>query len=66
MRLGKAIIAAVLLPTTIAGCSWIPGITDTSCKSFKPIRGSIQDTTLTKRQVVAHNKVFDTICPAPG
>lgn len=38
-------------------------ITDTSCKSFRPISSSKKDTEQTRREVIAHNKVYDTICP---
>ena len=36
---------------------------DSGCRSFKPIGWSKADTEPTKRAVVAHNKVFDAICP---
>lgn len=45
------------------GCSTVP--IDSGCKSFKPITWSKQDTAPTQRQIVAHNKVFTTLCPAP-
>lgn len=64
MRALRRSLTCLLLAAPLAGCSTIGSVTDTSCKSFKPITGSSQDTTITKRQVVAHNKVFDTICPA--
>ena len=41
-------------------------IADTSCKSFRPISASSKDTEPTKRQVVAHNKVYDALCPSKG
>ena len=41
-------------------------IADTSCKSFRPISASSKDTEPTKRQVVAHNKVFDALCSSKG
>lgn len=41
-------------------------VTDTSCKSFKPISHSKKDTEQTRREVVGHNRVFDTICPTKG
>lgn len=47
----------------LTGCATgTAGIADSSCRSFKPIAMSKADTEPTKRQVVGHNKVFDTIC----
>jgi hypothetical protein len=39
-------------------------VTDSGCKSFKPIAMSKKDTDDTKRQVIGHNRAFDAICPA--
>lgn len=44
----------------------INGPTDSACKSFRPIRASVQDTADTKRQVIGHNKAYDAICPGQG
>lgn len=46
----------------VGGCASTATITDSSCRSFKPIRASVKDTTETKRQVVAHNRVYDALC----
>jgi hypothetical protein len=37
--------------------------TDSSCRSFRPITHSKADTEQTRREVVAHNRVWDTLCP---
>lgn len=58
-----AVIVACVMLTGCAGA--IPEIADSSCKSFKPISSSKADTEPTRRQIIAHNKVFDTICPEP-
>jgi predicted small secreted protein len=42
------------------------GITDSACKSFRPIRASKADTEDTKRQVIGHNRAFDAVCPGQG
>lgn len=58
-----ALLSAFLLTGCATGTFEINGPTDTACRSFKPISASKADTEPTKRQVIAHNKVFDTICP---
>lgn len=58
--IGRALILA-LAAVALGGCA-TTGITDTSCQSFMPIAASKQDTVQTKRQVVAHNRVFDRLC----
>ena len=56
--------AGLLSAFLLTGCATaIPEIADSSCKSFKPISSSKLDTEPTRRQIIAHNKVFDTICP---
>lgn len=56
------LLAALLIACLLTGCATATGVTDTSCTSFKPIRGSVKDTPDTKRQIVAHNGVYDAIC----
>lgn len=49
----------------LTGCGTAGSVTDladSSCRSFKPIRGSKSDTEETKRQVIGHNRVFDALC----
>ena len=55
--------SAFLLTACGTSFSAIDGPTDTSCRSFKPIRASHADTTDTKRQVIAHNRAYEAICP---
>ena len=59
----RAIIGIALAITAVelGGCSSVP--VDSGCRSFKPIGWSKADTEPTKRAVVAHNKVYDAICP---
>lgn len=47
----------------ISGCASVP--VDSGCKSFGPIGWSKKDTEPTQRAVVAHNKAYLAICPAP-
>lgn len=57
------LLAAMLSAFLLTGCATnIAGIADTGCQSFKPISMSKADTEQTKRQIVAHNKVHDSIC----
>lgn len=48
----------------LAGCATgtVETVTDTSCRIFKPISWSKQDTEATKRQVVGHNRAFSAVC----
>jgi hypothetical protein len=55
------VLLSVLVCT---GCTVPAQFTDSSCKSFKPIAASQKDTAETKRQVVGHNRVYDTLCPS--
>jgi len=66
MRAKLTLPAGLLSAFLLTGCATaIPEIADSSCRSFKPISSSKADTESTKRQVIQHNKVFDTICPDP-
>lgn len=40
------------------------GLTDSSCRSFKPITNSRLDTLQTRREVIAHNRVYTKLCKA--
>lgn len=52
----------MLLLLASAGCSIpISAAPDTSLKSFRPITLSCQDTAETRKQIVAHNAVYDTL-----
>lgn len=57
-------LAILLSPFLLTGCGTSTGGInfDSGCQSFKPINGSTKDTTQTKRQIVAHNSVYDAIC----
>lgn len=57
------LLSGFLLTGCATGISGIE-ITDTACKSFKPISASKSDTEPTKRQVIGHNKAWDAICAA--
>ncbi len=48
--------------STVAACSTTQAVTDSGCKSFKPITNSKLDTLQTRREVIAHNRVFTKIC----
>lgn len=62
----RTLLAGLLSAFLLTGCATnIPVIADSSCKSFKPITSSKNDTEPTKRQIIGHNKVFDTLCPEP-
>ncbi len=57
----------MLTACLLAGCATAtPEIADSACRSFKPISSSKNDTEPTRRQVIAHNKVFDVVCPTKG
>jgi PBP1b-binding outer membrane lipoprotein LpoB len=62
MRRVPLLLAAVFL----SGCATESLVTDSSCRSFRPITHSKADTEQTRREVVAHNRVFDTLCPSPS
>lgn len=56
-------IALLITAVELAGCSTIP--VDSGCRSFGPISWSKLDTDPTKKQIVAHNRAYDAICPKP-
>jgi hypothetical protein len=59
------LITSLMISTAaIEGCSSLP--VDSSCRSFAPITWSRKDTVPTQRQVIAHNKAYLAICPAPA
>jgi len=51
---------SLTLPLTACGTSTVG--TDGSCQIFKPITWSRADTAPTRKEVVAHNKVYGAIC----
>lgn len=57
-------VSATAILGISGGCATQGAITDTSCQSYEPIRASVQDTDYTKRQVIAHNAVYDKLCGA--
>lgn len=57
------LLASLCLLFPLTGCATSTLVTDSSCKSFKPISHSRKDTEQTRREVIGHNKVFDAICP---
>lgn len=59
MKLKISICAIV--SCVCCGCG-TPQIIDGSCSVFKPISNSTRDTEKTRREVVAHNKVYGAIC----
>lgn len=59
-------LASLFLVCPLTACATPIAATDSGCKSFKPITWSKADTEPTKRQVVGHNKAYDTICTAKG
>ena len=54
----------MLLGFLLSGCATGTLVTDSSCKTFKPISHSKKDTEQTRREVIGHNKAFDAVCPA--
>lgn len=59
-------VAVLISLCFLTGCAGngAMGVADSSCKSFRPIAMSKQDTTETKRQIVGHNRAYDEICKA--
>jgi hypothetical protein len=55
-------LAALLTAFLLSGCGTSGLVTDGSCKIFKPISSSTRDTTQTRREVVAHNRVYGAVC----
>jgi len=37
-------------------------VIDGSCQVFRPISNSSKDTLQTRKEVIAHNKVYKTVC----
>ena len=54
--------AALCSLSLLTGCATSGPAIDGSCRVFKPISNSTQDTAQTRREVIAHNKVFTSIC----
>ena len=60
-------LGALLTLCLLTGCATNTVATvDDGCRSFKPISSSKQDTEPTRRQVIAHNRAFDAVCPTPA
>lgn len=59
-KLTKCAIACSL--SLLTSCTTFTPATDGSCKIFKPISNSTKDTLQTRREVIAHNKVYGAIC----
>lgn len=55
-------LAALSLTLPLTACGTLGPATDGSCQIFKPISNSTRDTEKTRREVVAHNKVYGEIC----
>ena len=62
MRKKLMTCAALFSLFLLTGCATSTQGTDGSCKVFKPISNSKADTVQTRREVIAHNKVFTSIC----
>jgi hypothetical protein len=62
----KAATLAAIVCIPIGGCASFQPSSDGSCKIFRPISNSQKDTEQTRREVVAHNKVYGAICPVKG
>lgn len=59
----RALALALLAATTLAGCQTTgSGGTDVSCRAFRPIEWSRQDTLGTKHQVRGHNAAYTSLC----
>lgn len=50
------------VPFLLTGCATGTPVTDSSCKSFRPISNSTKDTEQTRREVIAHNRVYRKLC----
>lgn len=58
-------LTLMLLP--LASCVTLGrgiSVVDTSCKAFVPITYSSKDTPETVKEVRAHNRVYDRLCPS--
>lgn len=53
---------ALLLPLAACATTTRTVVTDTSCKSFVPIRYSRHDTAATIQQAIEHNAAYDALC----
>ena len=62
MRKKLKMFAALFSLSLLTGCATSTQGTDGSCRVFKPISNSKADTVQTRREVIAHNKVFTSIC----
>ena len=60
MNVAKLTVMAAIIGV-LGGCSTVQTV-DGSCRIFKPISNSKADTIQTRREVVAHNKVYGAIC----
>lgn len=57
-------LALLLAPASCQTMTPISG-TEVSCLSFEPIQYSRTDTEETRRQIVAHNAAWDSLCKEP-
>lgn len=62
MRKKLKTFATLCSPLLLTACGTLTPVTDGSCKIFRPITNSKADTIQTRREVVAHNKVYGAIC----
>ena len=62
MRKKLMTCAALFSLSLLTGCATSTQGIDGSCRVFKPISNSKADTVQTRREVIAHNKVFTSIC----
>lgn len=59
-------LALMLMLLPMSGCVTLGNATswlDTSCSAFRPITYSSHDTPETVKEVRAHNRVYDALCP---
>ncbi len=54
--------AALCSLSLLSGCGTNGLVIDGSCAVFKPISNSSKDTLQTRKEVIAHNKVYKTVC----
>ena len=62
MRKKLMTCAALFSLSLLTGCATGTQGIDGSCRVFKPISNSSKDTSQTRREVIAHNKVYGAIC----
>ncbi len=62
MRKKLKMFAALFSLSLLTGCATSTQGTDGSCKVFRPISNSSKDTVQTRREVIAHNRVYGAIC----